>query len=50
MVEEKETSLAPSLTCAELAAKSSTEQASSAAEAAAWERGIGKARRGSLGG
>jgi hypothetical protein len=37
-------------TWAELAAQSSTEQASSAAEAAAWERVIGKERRGSLGG
>ena len=39
-----------SLTWAELAAKSSQEQASSATEAAAWERLIRNARRGSLGG
>ena len=42
--------LSRSLTWAELAVQSSTEQASSAAEAAAWERVIGNARRGSLGG
>ena len=42
--------LSRSLTWAELAAQSSTEQTSSAAEAAAWERVIGNARRGRLGG
>jgi hypothetical protein len=48
--DDKNPSLSLSLTWAELAAQSRREQASSAAEAAAWERVIENAKRGSLGG